>query len=59
MIGNAYESTKELVNKKLLIFKLYQVNVKDTKAPFKPSVKNFFLLKAHFTTIYLLVNFHF
>jgi hypothetical protein len=59
MIGNAYELNKELVNKELLIFKLYQVNVKDTKAPFKRSVKNFFLLKSPFTTIYLLVNFHF
>lgn len=39
MIGNTYELIKELVNKKLLIFKWYHVNMKDTKAPFKPSVK--------------------
>jgi hypothetical protein len=39
MISNTSKLTKELVNKELLIFKWYQVNVKDTKTPFKPSVK--------------------
>jgi hypothetical protein len=33
MIANTSEPTMELINKELLIFKRYQVNVEDIKCP--------------------------
>ncbi len=66
MIGNTYELIKELVNKKLLIFKWYHVNKKDTKAPFKPSVKKNYwklfnnnIVVSQFSLFYFNVSNHF
>jgi len=66
MIGNTYELIKELVNKKLLISEWYQMNVKDIKAPFKPSVKkicwkpfNNNIIISQFSLFYFNVSDHF